>query len=65
VNSLQSSVDDSHDWHLFDVGRGIEVSHSAGYWNVRYKENPGHITLLNDQEFEQLRAEGSNPKGLD
>lgn len=59
---------DPHDWHLFDVDRGYEVRQTTpdsegNRWEVRDRE--GHVVVLDDDEFEQLRADGPSPKGLD
>lgn len=57
-----------HDWHLFDAERDLEVRQAtpdgeANRWEVR--TSSGEIVVLDDEEFEQLRAEGPSPKGLD
>lgn len=59
---------DAHGWHLFDAQRGLEVRQTtsegeANRWEVR--DSTGKVTVLNDDEFEQLREDGPNPKGLD
>lgn len=58
---------DPHDWHVFDADRGLEVRQTTpdaegNRWEVRGPD--GAVTVLDDDEFEQLRAEGPNPKGL-
>lgn len=57
-----------HEWHLFDAERGLEVRQAtpegaANRWEVR--DASGEVTILDDDEFDQLRREGPNPKGLD
>lgn len=59
---------DPHDWHLLDAERGLEVRQTTpdsegNRWEVRDAE--GTVTVLDDAEFDQLRCEGPNPKGLD
>jgi len=56
-----------HDWHLFDADRGLWVRQTTpdaegNCWEVRGLD--GRIVELDDDEFEQLRADGPNPKGL-
>lgn len=58
---------DPHGWHTFDAERGLEVRQTTpdsegNRWEVRDRE--GNVTELDDDEFEQLRADGPNPKGL-
>lgn len=58
---------DPHDWHVLDAEHGLEVRQTTpdgedNRWEVR--TNGGRIEALNDEEFEQLRADGPNPKGL-
>ncbi|WP_026931233.1 hypothetical protein [Glycomyces tenuis] len=57
-----------HDWHLLDAERGLEVRQTTpdgegNCWEVRCPD--GRVEVLDDDEFEQLRCEGPNPKGLD
>lgn len=59
---------EEHDWHLFDVEKGYECrqvtdSETDNVWEIRDKD--GNVTQLSDDEFEQFRAEGDNPKGLE
>lgn len=59
---------DPHGWHLFDAERGYEVRQTTpdgegNRWEVRDRD--GNVTALDDDEFDQLRREGPNPKGLD
>lgn len=50
-------------WHLFDVERGYRArALEDGTYEV--KDAKGKITKLTVEEFEQLRAEGENPKDL-
>jgi hypothetical protein len=56
-----------HDWHLFDAERDLEVRQTTpdsegNCWEVRGAD--GKVTVLDDDEFEQLRDAGPNPKGL-
>lgn len=62
-----------HDWHPFDIDNGLEVRQATGpdeanRWEVRkVDENgatTGEVTALTDDEFDQLRETGQNPKGL-
>lgn len=58
---------DPHDWHLFDAERGYEVRQTTpdsegNRWEVR--DRSGNVVVLDDDEFEQLREHGPNPKGL-
>jgi len=57
-------MDTDHDWHLFDVERGYEVRRVGDTYEVRDVDNPDAVTPLTADEFEQLRSEGDNPKGL-
>lgn len=52
-----------HDWHLFDVERGYEVKRVGDRYLIR---KDGDLTVeLSEEEFDQLRAEGPNPRGLE
>jgi hypothetical protein len=56
-----------HEWHLFDVEKGYECRQvteesEENIWEIRDKE--GHVTQLNDGEFEKVRAGDASPKGL-
>ena len=54
---------DGTDWHPFDVQAGYDVRRvEDDAWEIR--DADGKVTTLTDAEFEQLRAEGPNPKGL-
>lgn len=58
---------DPHDWHVFDADAGLEVRQTTpdaegNRWEVRGRD--GAITVLDDDEFEQLREHGPNPRGL-
>lgn len=58
---------DQHDWHVFDAERGYEVRQTTpaaegNRWEVRSPD--GDIMVLDDDEFEQLREHGPNPRGL-
>lgn len=58
---------DPHDWHTFDAERGYEVRQTTpdtegNRWEVRGPD--GRVVVLDDEEFEQLREHGPNPKGL-
>lgn len=63
---------DTHDWHPFDIDAGLEVRQATGpdeanRWEVRHVDaegNAGEAVALTDDEFEQLRGDGPNPKGL-
>jgi hypothetical protein len=55
---------DDHEWHLFDVERELEVRRVHGKWQIRPVDRREEVEDLTDEEFEQLRAEGPNPKGL-
>jgi len=57
-------MDTDHDWHLFDVERGYEVRRVGDTYEVRQVDAPDAVTPLTADEFEQLRSEGDNPKGL-
>jgi hypothetical protein len=51
------------DWHFFDIERGYDVRQlDDNTYEIR--DADGKITELSAYEFEQLRAEGVNPKGL-
>lgn len=53
----------AHDWHTLDEERGYDVRQlDDGSYEVRDPE--GAVTPLTSEEFEQLRVEGPNPKGL-
>lgn len=57
-----------HDWHLMDAERGLEVRQTTpdsegNVWEVRTPD--GRVEALDDDEFDQLRREGPNPRGLD
>jgi hypothetical protein len=58
---------DPHDWHVLDAEAGLEVRQTIGpddanQWEVR---SPGRDTVvLDDAEFDRLRAAGPNPRGL-
>ena len=59
---------DPHDWHVLDAERGLEVRQTTpdsegNVWEVRTPD--GRVEALTDEEFDQLRAEGPNPRGLD
>lgn len=51
-----------HDWHVLDVESGMEVRRTRLGWQVRTAD--GETKRLTKAQFEQLRAEGPNPKGL-
>jgi len=58
---------DPHGWHVFDAERGLEVRQTTpdgegNCWEVRTAD--GRAEALDDDEFEQLRADGPNPRGL-
>ncbi len=64
---------DTHDWHLFDIDAGLEVRQVTGAgeanrWELRHVDadgaQVGEITVLSDDEFNQLRETGPSPKGL-
>lgn len=58
---------DTHEWHPLDEEEGLEVRQTtpageANQWEIR---GPGGaVTVLNDDEFDQLRSAGPNPRGL-
>jgi hypothetical protein len=55
--------DQNHEWHPFDAEHGYEAAQrSDGLWLIR--DADGCMTELTDEEFNQLRSEGANPKGL-
>lgn len=59
---------DTHDWHLLDAERGLEVRQTTpegdeNRWEVR--NSAGQVFVLDDESFDQLRREGPNPEGLD
>lgn len=59
---------DEHDWHVFDVERDLYVRPVTGpgeanRWEVRTGLG-GPVTVLDDDEFEQLCDPVPNPKGL-
>jgi len=54
--------DNSPEWHRFDVERGYDVRPTEDGYEVR--DESGKVTALTAEEFEQLRAEGENPKDL-
>ena len=62
-DGLDVGVD--HDWHMFDDQRGMEVAREGDIIWVRYTSDPDAITVLTPAEFDQLRSEGPNPRGLD
>lgn len=56
----------SEEWHLFDAERGYEARETlddrdAGY---QIRDSDGKVTSLNPEEFDQLRNEGENPRGI-
>lgn len=55
----------SSDWHMFDVEHDYEVRQDpdGSGWQIRVKGSKS-ITHLTDEQFDQLRSEGENPKGL-
>ncbi|MFG3340521.1 hypothetical protein [Glycomyces sp. NPDC048151] len=58
---------DPHDWHEFDAECGYEVRQTTpgsegNRWEVRDRSD--RVVVLDDDEFEQLRADGPNPRGL-
>jgi hypothetical protein len=58
---------DPHDWHVLDAELGLEVRQTTpdsegNQWEVRTAD--GRVEVLDDDEFEQLREHGPNPKGL-
>jgi len=55
---------DDHDWHLFDEEHLYQVRRIDGQWKVRRVDNPLRLIVLTDEEFDQWRSEGVNPKGL-
>lgn len=59
---------DPHDWHTLDAEEGIEARQTTpegegNRWEVR-KRGSDRVVVLDDEEFEQLRGVGPNPKGL-
>lgn len=59
---------ETHEWHLFDAELGLEVRQTTpdgegNRWEVRTAD--GRVEALDDDEFEQLRCDGPNPRGLD
>lgn len=59
-----------HYWHLFDAERGYEVKRKnklfgSTEYHVRKTHSHDEYVVLTEDEFEQLRADGPNPKGLD
>lgn len=59
---------DSHGWHLFDAVQDIYVCQTTGpdqddQYEVRTGED-GPVTVLDADEFAQLRDPGPNPRGL-
>jgi hypothetical protein len=57
-----------HAWHQFDDKyevRQVTEEGEDNQWEVREmgKEGPG--TVLTDEEYNQFREAGPNPKGLD
>lgn len=55
---------DDHDWHLFDAEQGYEVATEGDRHLIRRVGSATTLRSLTAEEFEQLRAEGPNPKGL-
>lgn len=56
-----------HDWHLFDANKDYEVrfvEHPTHPWHVR-KLGEDVATTLTNEEFNQWRKEGPNPRGLE
>lgn len=51
-----------HDWHTLDAGTGLEARRTLLGWQVRTRN--GKTKRLTRRQFEQLRAEGPNPRGL-
>lgn len=54
-----------HDWRVFDAEFGMEAAQIDNVWYIRYISDRSQITSLTDVEFNQLRGDGPNPKGLD
>lgn len=54
-----------HDWHTFDVERGMEVAREGDVVYVRYTRDLDTVTVLTPAEFDRLRSAGPNPRGLD
>lgn len=57
-----------HDWHQFDEKyevRQVTEEGEPDQYEVRRMGEEGPGTVLNKEEFAQLREEGPNPKGLD
>lgn len=59
---------DEHDWHLFDVEadlyvRQVTPAGEPDRYEVRTGEH-GPVTVLDADDFEKLREDGPNPKGL-
>lgn len=61
---MAESMGDDHDWRIFDVEKGMEVAQFDNVWHVRYTADPSKVTTLTNEEFDQLRSGGPNPKGL-
>lgn len=58
----------THDWHQFDEVYEVRQTTDEGQdnaWEVRRIGAEGPGVVLSDEEFDQLRREGPNPKGLD
>ena len=54
----------NRDWHSFDIEHGYDARQVEGGWQIRRDGDDSEITDLTDEEFEQLRTTGDNPKGL-
>lgn len=58
-------MESDHDWHLFDATRGWEVRRVGDEYHVRLGSAGNAQIVLTAAEFDQWRAEGPNPPGLD
>lgn len=57
----------SHDWHVFDAERGLEVRQRTGddeanEWEIRRLD--GATVVLDDAAFDALRTGGNLPEAL-
>lgn len=59
-----ATTEEDHDWRILDAEIGMEVARIGDSWHIRYAADRSVVTVLTDAEFDQLRSDGPNPKGL-
>lgn len=58
------AMGEDQEWRVFDTEKGMEVAQIGNAWYIRYIADRSVVTVLTEAEFEQLRTDGPNPKGL-